>query len=317
MPERVTRKWRPPLALVIGGTLAGVLVLPVLGIAWFRLAGNILGWLETAQLFAAVALVATLVLAVLLWRLVLRPVWALTAHARAIKSGRTDIAPPDRFGTAELGELGRSVIDMGDALQSRARGLSAYADHVTHELKSPLTAVRGAAEMLETSGLEPEDHARLVETIKTASSRMDRLLNDLRAHTAARQSGAPGQTTVQAALEHVPSPDVSVDVARDGVLPISADDLGRVLIHLASNAAAHGASQLTVEAQSGALWVQDDGTGVAPGDAPRIFDPFFTTRRESGGTGMGLSIVRTLIEASGGRVSLEKSANGALFVIRF
>ena len=78
MSGGVRRKWRPPLALVIGGTLAAVLALPIIGLTCLRLAGNILGWLETAQLIGLISFVATLVLALLLWRLVLRPVWALT-----------------------------------------------------------------------------------------------------------------------------------------------------------------------------------------------------------------------------------------------
>lgn len=316
MQDRVARKWRPPLALVIGGTLAGVLAVPVLGVAWFRLAGNILGWLGTAQLFAGVAGVATLVLALLLWRLVLRPVWALTTYARAMKTGRTDTLPPERFGTAELSELGRSVIDMGDALHSRARGLSAYADHVTHELKSPLTALRGAAEMLHDPDLAPQDRARLLDTVDTAAVRMERLLNDLRAHTAARQAATAGQACLKDALATM-LPDIEVIIEADAVVPMSAADLGRVLTHLAQNAAAHGASVVTLHAQSGRLDVRDNGPGVASGDAPRIFDPFFTTRRAFGGTGMGLSIVRTLVEAAGGRITLEKSANGAHFRLRF
>jgi signal transduction histidine kinase len=316
MTGPVRRKWRPPLALVIGGTLAGVLVLPVLGIAWFRLAGNILGWLETAQLFAAVAVVATAVLALLLWRLVLRPVWALTAHARAMKAGRTDVVPPRRFGTAELGELGRSVIDMGDALHSRARSLSAYADHVTHELKSPLTVLRGATEMLRDPDLAAEDRARLLETIETASARMERLLNDLRSHTAARHASAPDQTTLAAALALVAT-EIEVVIARDAVLPMGQDDLARVLTQLVRNAAEHGATRVVLTGSPEAVRIADDGAGVDPGDAARVFDPFFTTKRDAGGTGMGLSIVRTLVEAAGGRISLENSADGAIFDIRF
>ena len=83
----IRQKWRPPLALVIGGTLAAVLCLPLLGIGYFKLAGNILGWGETAWLIFWMAVVATAILGYLLWRLVLRPVTALTAHANAVREG--------------------------------------------------------------------------------------------------------------------------------------------------------------------------------------------------------------------------------------
>ncbi|MEP4194050.1 MAG: HAMP domain-containing sensor histidine kinase [Aliishimia sp.] len=316
MSERVKSKWRPPLALVIGGTLAGVLALPVLGIAWFRLAGNILGWLETAQLFAVMGILATIVLAGLLWRLVLRPVWALTAHARAMKAGRVDTVPPQRFGTAEFGELGRSVIEMGDVLHSRARSLSAYADHVTHELKSPLTSLKGAAEMLHDEGLDPDDKARLLTTIDTSAARMEQLLNDLRSHAAARLETDPGVCDVFETVSRLALQGIEVVVHDSQTLPISEHDLSRVLVQLVGNSQAHGATRVDLTCGSASLHVRDNGPGVADGDRDRIFDPFFTTRRENGGTGMGLSIVRELIEAAGGRIRLEDGP-GAQFLIQF
>ncbi len=74
MSRRVIRKWRPPLALVLGGTLAAVFFLPLVGIGYFRVAGGVLGWAETAWMIGWMALVATTILGVLLWRLVLHPV---------------------------------------------------------------------------------------------------------------------------------------------------------------------------------------------------------------------------------------------------
>ncbi len=320
MREPVRRKWRPPIALVIGGALVGIMAFPVLGIAWFKLAGNILGWLETAQLFAVVGIVAVLVLGALLWRLVLRPVWALTAHARAMKAGRANVTAPQRFGTAEFGELGRSVIEMGDVLQSRARSLSAYADHVTHELKSPLTSLRGAAEMLHDPDLSAEDRAKLLSTIDTSAARMEHLLNELRAHAAARHDAAPGECRLREVVPLLPEVGLKVAVKADCALPISAPDLTRVLTQLAGNSAAHGASELHLTITDQTLEVRDNGPGIAEGDRARVFDPFFTTRRESGGTGMGLSIARALVEAAGGRITLEDGPEdrpGARFLISF
>ena len=65
------------------------------------------------------------------------------------------------------------------------------------------------------------------------------------------------------------------------------------------------------------MTVSDNGTGIAAGNRDRIFDPFFTTRRDSGGTGMGLSIVHTLLAARGARIELATTAQGASFSIRF
>ena len=314
----MTHKWRPPLALVIGGALAAVLFLPVLGIAWFKLAGNILGWLETAQLFALMAVLATAILAWLLWRLVLRPVWALTAHARAMKSGRTDSAPPDHFGTPEFRELADSVIQMGDALNARARSLTAYADHVTHELKSPLTSLRGAADLLRNEALSPEDRAVLLATVETSTTRMEHLLNDLRAHATARMQAEPGTTTLSEAVALARVPDaLELQIEANGPVPMSAQDLSRVLTQMAQNASENEATQMRLVARAQGVSISDNGGGIQQGDRTRIFDPFFTTRRDSGGTGMGLSIARTLIEAAGGQIVLGTPEKGAEFHIQF
>ena len=92
---------------------------------------------------------------------------------------------------------------------------------------------------------------------------------------------------------------------------------GQVKTRIDQLAAEHGATRLVLTADEETLVVEDDGQGVAPGDASRVFDPFFTTRRDAGGTGMGLTIVRTLIEAAGGQISLEKASIGAKFRISF
>lgn len=314
MSKQIRQKWRPPLALVIGGTLAVILCLPVIGIGYLRLAGGILGWLETAQLFGLVAFVATVILGFLLWRLVLRPVYALTAHADALKEGRED-EPPKHFGTPEFTALGCAMQDMAETLQDREAGLRAYTDHVTHELKSPLTSLIGAAELLEGE-VDAEDRAQLVATIKQSSQKMDALLQALRQLAAAREPVGRGPVRVSDVVGTLTG-DVEVELSGDGDLPIDHDSLQAVLTHLVQNAAAHGASKVSIACQERALRVSDDGPGIAPGNRNRIFDPYFTTRREAGGTGMGLAIVRTMLRSVGGDIELVPCQKGAAFQLRF
>ncbi|WP_299694290.1 HAMP domain-containing sensor histidine kinase [uncultured Tateyamaria sp.] len=311
---RVRRKWRPPLALILGGTLGAVFLMPLLGMVYLRLWGNVLGWGEAAWLILWLAFAATSVLAVLLWRLVLRPVTALTRYAQAKKRG-DDAQAPDQFGTPELGRLATSVMAMGDSLNSRAEGLRAYAGHVTHELKSPLTAIRGAAELLQADP-SPEDRAALSSTISEAAARMQTLLDDLARHARASESAGPGAARLTDAMASLDTP-VTVTVAEDAVLPMAAEDIRTVLTQLIHNAAEHGATEVTLLATPHRLAITDNGPGISAGNRDRVFDPFFTTRREGGGTGMGLSIVRSLVEARGGRIRLDESAGGATFVIAF
>lgn len=311
--QRVTRKWRPPLALIVVGAMAGVVAVTVFGLLWIRVAGNILSAKEVALTIVGLSVVAAMVLGYLLWRLVLRPVTALTTHARAMKAGRAT-PPPEHFGTPEFSELGQSVIDMGETLQNRATGLRAYADHVTHELKSPLTAIGGAAELLQDAQ-DDTDRRALADTIKQAAVRMESLLSDLRRHAAAGQDSVAGACRLSDAAASLTGLEIRVDP--DGSVPMPFDDLQAVLAQLAQNAVAHGASVLTLTWSAPRLQVTDNGAGVTQGNRDRIFDPFFTTTRAEGGTGMGLSIVRSLIEAHGGKIEFVPTQGGARFDVTF
>lgn len=315
MPRRVRQKWRPPLALVIGGTLAAFLCLPLLGIGYFKIAGNILGWGETSWLIGWMAICATAILGYLLWRLVLRPVYALTAHANSVKDGLHDTPLPPHFGTPEFTALAEAMDAMAKSLQNREAGIRAYSDHVTHELKSPLTSIAAAAELLE-GDLPESDRAELLASVRTSSARMQQLLDSLRRLAAARSPYGKGPTRLSSQLANMPEA-LDVRLEHDGELPIDEKALGVVLQQLAHNAAEHGATQLSLAVSPRGLSVSDNGPGVDEGNRARIFDPFFTTRRTNGGTGMGLAIVRAMLEANDAEIALVPSDKGTRFEISF
>ena len=316
MRERIKRKWRPPLALVLGGTLASILAVPMIGIGYFKLAGFILGWGETTLMMFILALVSTVILGLLLWRLVLRPVYTLTAHANSLKEGRNDVPLPPHFGTPEITALGQAVHEMGTTLMDREAGLRAYTNHVTHELKSPLTSLIGAAELLETTN--GQDRVQLTRTIRTSALTLETQLNALRRLAMAREPVGKGPARLADVVEDVAAKaGLQIKVSRDADLPIDEEALSAVLGHLAGNAKTHGAKRLKIDASGQTLTIEDDGHGIAPGNRDRIFNPFFTTRRASGGTGMGLAIVRTMLQATGGDIELLPSATGTRFQVRF
>ncbi|MEQ9056917.1 MAG: ATP-binding protein, partial [Roseovarius confluentis] len=91
--------------------------------------------------------------------------------------------------------------------------------------------------------------------------------------------------------------------------------------HLAENSVESGGRRLVLQAgqDDDGLWmtVEDDGPGISTGNASQVFEPFFTTRRDMGGTGMGLAIVKTLLLAHGGQISLDEVDSGSRFRIRF
>ena len=108
--------------------------------------------------------------------------------------------------------------------------------------------------------------------------------------------------------------------AADAPMALGIEAARAVFGQLLRNAAEHGATEIRIEAArtDGMLrvTVADNGAGISPGNRDRVFEPFFTTRREAGGTGMGLQIVRSMLAAHGGTIRLLPSESGATFELR-
>ena len=314
---RIRPKWRPTLALVLGFTFAVVLVLPLAGIIAVRLLSPMTGFRQAAIAVAVLVVLVAAGVGWTLWRVLLRPITALAARTKAVKSGEPGaLLPLDHYGTVEMRALGQAMLDMGRVLQGREAVLRSYADHATHELKSPLTVMRGAAELLADEGLGAEDRARLVARIDQAAARMTALLDAQRMLARAQEPFAAGRTGLGVLVPGLQAdhPGLNVVLGADAEQPMAADGLRMVLGHLLGNAAAHGATTVRINAIPDGFEVADNGPGVSEGNRARIFDTFFTTRRNSGGTGMGLPIVRRMLQAHGGDIALADGP-GARFVV--
>ncbi|KIC40522.1 histidine kinase [Ruegeria sp. ANG-R] len=316
---RLRRKWRPSLGFVLGGGLAGTLALSLLGLIALRYLGPEIGFRNAAGLLAIMIGCATGLLGYLLVRLLLRPISALAAYSGAIEQGQ-HANPPEHYGTQELSRLAGSVLGMADTLQRREASIRVFADHVTHELKTPVTAIRAAGELLaEADDFSDQDRA-LLQQILGASGQMQQQLSALNDVAAARVLEHHGATTLDDLADEMrasfPKLTLNIDGA-DQNLPLAASGLRVVLQQLLDNAGRHGAGRVSLSAKPGQLVVQDDGSGISDGNRGRIFDPFFTTAREQGGTGMGLTIAANLLGAHGGQISLKPSETGTRFDIVF
>jgi len=224
---------------------------------------------------------------------------------RSCRGGAADA--PVHFGTPEISQLGAAVGRMHTVLQARTDVLRSYADHVTHELKSPLTVIAGAAELLRDPAMAQADRAALLDRVDAATKRMNALLEAQRALAQAQEPMPAGTCRLSEVSQ-------GAQVIRDGVLPINGDAMRLVMAHLVGNAKAHGATQVTAEFTGDTVVVSDNGSGISDGNRDRIFDPFFTTRRDAGGAGMGLAIVSRMLAAQGASIALGEGS-GATFVI--
>ncbi len=311
--------------LILGGSLMAILVLPIYGALVADFLTPMTGRANAVYIVAAGAFMATLVLGWLLWRLILGPVQALAIKAEHIRGGGAPTAL-DHYGTPEIGDLAQAVLDMAEVLQSREMAVRGYTDHVTHELKTPLTAIRGAAELLEGDESLSVEAKRMVRTIIGAEKRAERLLSAARQIAAARMPEHRGSVMLDDVVSalRVRFPTIRIEVVSgQQAYPLAKSGLAVVLGHIAENAVEAGARTLTLEGgqdDDGAwMTVTDDGPGISPGNAAHVFLPFFTTRRDMGGTGMGLAIAQTLLLAHGGQIALceTETGTGTQFRIRF
>lgn len=317
------RRWRPSLALVLGGALTGTLALSLAGMIALRYLGPEIGFRRAAILLAMVIALATGGLGWLLVRLLLRPIRALEQFAAEYEAG--SMPPlPRHFGTQELYETGWRVIDMAEALRNREASIRAFADHVTHELRTPISAIRAGTELLDDcTTLVGEDRTVLAQ-IASAGEQLEAQISALRDAARARETRYLGRCRLAQVMPALGADWPDLQLVTDGAavdIPLAPEGLRIALGHLLRNAAEHGADTVTLQVKESGegciLTIHGNGSGVSPGNAPRVFDPFFTTCREKGGTGMGLTVVRSILQAHHADIALVESAEGAMFRLVF
>ena len=268
-------------------------------------------------------------LALLTSRTISRPVAELLGRTRRVTRGEAaELKPLERPGTREMAELSEGISQMARALSDRAAYIRTLASHVSHEFKTPLTSIEGAAELLQDhhDTMTAEERQKFLENISGDSARLrallDRLLDLARAENTQRaEDQADLAHAVREAVSGLPQGvKGKIDIPDDLSVAITEEALGIVLGNLLDNAVQHGASEVRVTAEVGEdqveLTVSDNGKGVSSGNREKIFEHFFTTRRDSGGTGLGLGICRALMTAHGGDITLaDGGGSGAAFVV--
>jgi signal transduction histidine kinase len=275
---------------------------------------------------ACVLIALGALLAAGLSRLITRPLASVVEQAQRVARG-AEFVPPARPGTREVATLSASLTRMAATLDQRARYITAFAASVSHEFKTPLATLRGAAELLdEPESLPAAERTRLLALVTESTLRLDLLVRRLldlaradmmRPGDAAATPLAPIVADLQTRYA---ARGLRIDASvGEATAALPADALDAVFTSLLDNALLHAGPGACVRIRATcadgrtSIEVQDNGPGMSAANAARVFEPFFTTARAQGGTGLGLPIVRAIARGAGGEVVLISCERGAWF----
>jgi Signal transduction histidine kinase len=257
----------------------------------------------------------------------LRPVRALRSTAERITASDLRERIPVE-GNDDLSRLTETVNDMLDRLDTALRNQRELLDDVRHELRAPLTIVRGHLELV-----DPSNPADVREAIAIATDEVDRMAELVEGLTALAEVRATVLDPQELELERLtrdvgalasalPGHHWVVSATGDGMLRADRRRVTQALLQLADNAAKYAPEGTVVElgsrgdADAVELWVRDHGPGVPESERERIFERFARADRSARGSGLGLAIVHDIARAHGGDVRVEDAAPGARFVMR-
>jgi two-component system sensor histidine kinase CreC len=251
----------------------------------------------------------------------------LVRYAQLLAAGKS-AEPPSR-GRDEIGELARALAQLRNEVDGRAY-VEHYVQHLTHEMKSPLAAIRGAAELLAEARLPEAERQRFAHNVQTQSERLQALIDKLLRLAQLEQQReleAPVEINVRSLfseLEHAHSApaaqrDIALQFSADAALHLTGDRflLGLALSNLIQNALDFSppggiiTCTASAEATRIQLRVQDQGPGIADYAGERLFERFFSLARPDGtpkSTGLGLSLVQEIAALHGGTIQLENSS---------
>ena len=277
-----------------------------------------------------IAFVSILLLLVPVSLWIIQPVRALTDYARKVRDGQRVAAPDVRKG--EMGELAKAFEEMRDALEGK-QYVEGYVQSLTHEMKSPLAAIRGAAELLDEE-MPLEQRKRFLANIRSESDRLHGLVDRMLSLAALEKRKGLMHTEIVdlrellsdvadslAPVAHARQIEIHKTVAEGTALAGEYFLLRQAVANLLRNAIDFSPSGSTVELAARAeekmvfVEVTDCGDGIPEYARERIFERFYSLPRPEGGrkgSGLGLNFVREIARLHSGDVRLENRAEGGV-----
>ncbi len=271
------------------------------------------------------------------WRMV-RPIERLRDQVRSKEDDVCKAGDLDASRSDELGDLARSFNRLLDQLEDRRRQNEAFVADLAHEFKSPVAAIRAAAEALEQrrpgAEIEPARLERIARIMRESGHRLDVLLSQflelaraeggmIDADRSLVDVAALARGIAASFAEDPRYAELTFEVeAPDALVSFGvAGGIESALRNLMENAASFARARVHVALRRAGprlvVEVDDDGPGVAAEDVPRVFDRFFTRPRPDGelgaprsGTGLGLALVRAVAIAHGGNVEVGDAPGG-------
>jgi signal transduction histidine kinase len=278
------------------------------------------------------ALGLALILAWMLARSITRPLLAVADASERMAAGDYSVRVSGSGGSDEFGRLAASFNAMAEAVGQADRRQRDFVANVGHDLRTPLTTVRGfAGALLDGTAKDDAQRQRAAEAITSASERMSQLIESLieLARMEGQDAGLQRVTQSASALLHRVAMEVqalaeqrkstlAVEADAQLELRIDADWMARALGNAVENALIYSPegstvslmaeAALTVEGQSAVrITVSDHGAGIDPEDLPKVFERFYRAdrARRAGRSGLGLAIAREIVEAHGGQIEIE------------
>lgn len=313
-----------------GDSIAGVLTLG-------KPAENVRLFVDTSRrnilISGALVLVAVLILSFLVSAWITRPIQKLTDYARAVKNGLR-VSPP-RLGHNETGTLGQAFEEMRDALEGK-QYIERYVQNLTHEIKGPLSSIRGASELLYEE-MNSEDRNRFISNIKSESLRIQKIVDrmlELASLEKKKELTDTESIDVTVMLQEIVegfsadshSKHVRIQITDTDCVKLTGEPflLRQAIINLIRNAFEFTpeGGHIRIETRKADPWIHigitDNGTGIPDYALEKIFDRFYSLPRpdtHEKSSGLGLPFVQEVAKLHSGSVHIQNAPGGGTKVV--